>query len=200
MVTAWIGAHFAGAPIPPSTTADHPSSDDTRQEIERERAARQKAEAEAQRLRDDAEARRKADEAERERQAKIKAEQDAEEERKAKVAVVEPPVAPKAPPVPSKVPKPTMADAQRLMQSISSDKGKLQTYCELIKVIQQIDDTPPDDKTQQDLQRQLDALEDKLGPDWRKLNDGAQQIDENSPEGKEIFAAFGKFQLSTCHY
>jgi hypothetical protein len=88
-VMALIGAHFAGAPLLSlSTTADHSSSDNARKEIEGERAARLKAEAEAQKLRDEAEARRRADEAERERQTKIKAEQDVAP----KIAAVAPPV------------------------------------------------------------------------------------------------------------
>jgi formylglycine-generating enzyme required for sulfatase activity len=60
IVIAWVGAHFAGAPVPwpfgPFVATYNTA-------VDLERQARLKAEAEAQRLRDEADARRKADEA-----------------------------------------------------------------------------------------------------------------------------------------
>jgi hypothetical protein len=90
------------------------------------------------------------------------------------------------------VPKPTKADAQKVVQSIGSDKAKLQSYCDLGKLNQQMAaaDEKKDTKTLQDLGPKADALADKLGPDYNKLMDGLDQVDENSADGKEIAAAF----------
>ncbi|MBO0757523.1 MAG: hypothetical protein J2P54_16860, partial [Bradyrhizobiaceae bacterium] len=93
---------------------------------------------------------------------------------------------------PANVPKPTKADAQKVVQSIGGDKAKLQTYCDLGKLNQQMAaaDEKKDTKTLQDLGPKADALAEKLGPDYNKLMDGLDQIDENSADGKDIAAAF----------
>ena len=87
---------------------------------------------------------------------------------------------------------PTKADAHKVVQSINSDKGKLQTYCDISKLSQQMvaADERKDTKALQVLGPKLGALADKLGSDYVKLMDGLDQVDENSPEGKEIAAAF----------
>jgi hypothetical protein len=38
----------------------------------------------------------------------------------------------------AKAPKPTMADVQKLVQTISSDKAKVQAYCDMGKVLAQM--------------------------------------------------------------
>jgi hypothetical protein len=93
---------------------------------------------------------------------------------------------------PANVPKPTKADAQKVVQQIGGDKGKLQTYCDLGKLNQQMAaaDEKKDTKTLQNLGPKADALAEKLGPDYNKLMDGLEQVDENSQEGKDIAAAF----------
>ena len=93
------------------------------------------------------------------------------------------------PPAP---PPPTLADVQKLVQTIGSDKGKLQVYCQLAKLNDQIAaaDQKKDTKTMQTLSEQADALEQKMGPDYAKIMDGLYQVDENSALGKQIAAAF----------
>jgi hypothetical protein len=39
----------------------------------------------------------------------------------------------------AKAPRPTMADVQKLVQTISSDKAKVQAYCDMGKVLAQMD-------------------------------------------------------------
>jgi hypothetical protein len=99
----------------------------------------------------------------------------------------------------AKAPKPTTADAQKVVQTISGDKTKLQTYCDLGKLNQQMAqaEQKKDTKTLQDLGKQADSLVNKLGPDYAKLMDGLDQVDENSAEGKEIATAFDKLD-SQC--
>jgi hypothetical protein len=92
----------------------------------------------------------------------------------------------------SKAPKPTKADVQKVVQTISGDKAKMQTYCDLAKLNQQMAaaDEKKDTKALQDLGPKADTLMEKLGPDYAKLMDGLDQVDENSAEGKDFAAAF----------
>jgi hypothetical protein len=89
-------------------------------------------------------------------------------------------------------PKPTLADVQKIVQMINADKAKLQTYCDLAKLNDQIAaaDQRKDTKTVAALGKQVDSLEQKMGPDYAKVMDGLYQVDENSALGKQIAAAF----------
>jgi hypothetical protein len=92
----------------------------------------------------------------------------------------------------TKPPKPTKADVQKVLQAIGSDKAKMQNYCDLTKLNQQMADADEkkDTKTLQDLGPKADALMDKLGPEYANMMDGLDQVDENSAEGKDIAASF----------
>ena len=92
----------------------------------------------------------------------------------------------------AKVPKPTMADVQKVVQTISGDKTKMQTYCDLAKLNQQIVQAgeTKDAGMLQTLGQKLDDLTQKLGPDYIKLIDGLEQVDEDSNEGKDVSASF----------
>jgi hypothetical protein len=89
---------------------------------------------------------------------------------------------------PPKVPKPTKADAQKVVQIIASDKVKLQTYCDSKKIYDQMGAAyqKNDTKAADALNKQADALVVKLGPEYSKLMDGLEQVDPNSSEGKEF--------------
>jgi hypothetical protein len=91
---------------------------------------------------------------------------------------------------PSKVPKPTKADVQKVAQIIWSDKAKLQTYCESKKLYDQMAAAykKNDGKTADALNKQADALASKLGPEYSKMMDGLEQADPNSSEGKEFMS------------
>jgi hypothetical protein len=89
-------------------------------------------------------------------------------------------------------PKPTMADVKKVVQEISGDKNKLQAYCAMGALNEQMAqaDAKKDNKTLEALSRKLDALAQTLGPDYIAMMEGLDQVDENSPEGKAISAAF----------
>jgi hypothetical protein len=89
---------------------------------------------------------------------------------------------------PSNAPKPTKADAQKVVQIITSDKAKTQTYCDLNKLFDQMQtaDQKNDSKTVESLGKQADVLAAKLGPEYNKMMDGMDQVDSNSSEGKEL--------------
>jgi hypothetical protein len=97
------------------------------------------------------------------------------------------------PPAGSKdAPKPTKADVQKVVSGIGGDKNKVQAYCDLSKLNQQMAEAEDkkDTKTLQTLGPKADALMEKLGPDYAKLMDGLDQVDENSPEGKDFSTIF----------
>jgi hypothetical protein len=93
---------------------------------------------------------------------------------------------------PANAPKPTKADVQRVIQTIGGDKAKMQMYCDLAKLNQQMAqaDEKKDTKTPQTLGQKADDLTQKLGPDFIKLMDGLEHVDDNSGEGRDIAASF----------
>jgi hypothetical protein len=88
----------------------------------------------------------------------------------------------------SNVPKPTKADVQKVVQTITGDKEKAQVYCDLSKTYDQMQDPKLDSKTLEALDKRADALVDKLGPEYSKMADGMDQVDLTSSEGKEFLS------------
>jgi hypothetical protein len=89
-----------------------------------------------------------------------------------------------------KIPKPTKADAQNVIQIVTTDKVKTQAYCDLTKLYDQLQaaEQKNDTKTVETLGKQADALIDKLGPEYSKLIDGLEQVDPKSSEAKEFMS------------
>jgi hypothetical protein len=90
-------------------------------------------------------------------------------------------------------PKPTEAQVQKVVATISADKTKMDSYCKLAKLQQQMStlDEKKDAKKMQALAQQADGEAQKLGPDFEKMMDGLEQVDENSAEGKKFAAILG---------
>jgi len=87
------------------------------------------------------------------------------------------------------VPKPTKADAQNVVQIITSDKVKTQAYCDLTELDGQVKAVQQNDtKTVETLTKQAEALIDKLGPEYFKLMDGLEQVDPRSSEAREFMS------------
>jgi hypothetical protein len=91
-----------------------------------------------------------------------------------------------------KAPKPTVADAQKLVQMISGDKAKLQAYCDMGKLQEQMEkaDQKNDTKALEALGTQADTLAQKIGPEYTKVMDGLEEVDPNSAEGKQYTTVF----------
>ena len=86
-------------------------------------------------------------------------------------------------------PKPTTADAQNVVQIITSDKVKTQAYCDLNKLYDQLKAVQQNDtKTVETLTNEASALIYKLGPEYLKLMDGLEQVDRKSSEAKEFMS------------
>ena len=87
-------------------------------------------------------------------------------------------------------PKPTKADAQKVVQIITGDKVKAQAYCDLnelegqVKVAEQKNDT----RTLEALSKQAETLVEKLGPEYYQLMDGLEEVDPKSSEAKEFMS------------
>jgi hypothetical protein len=91
-------------------------------------------------------------------------------------------------------PKPTKADAQKVVALIKGDKAKTQAFCQLGALNGQMDeaDQKKDEKKLDALGRQADALAQKIGPEYVNMMDGLEQVDENSPAGKDITATLSQ--------
>jgi hypothetical protein len=93
---------------------------------------------------------------------------------------------------PPNVPKTTKADVEKVVQTVSADKAKVQAYCEIGKLNEQMAaaDQKKDEKTLDALGKQADALAEKIGPEYINLMEGLSQVDENSPLGKQLETLF----------
>jgi hypothetical protein len=91
---------------------------------------------------------------------------------------------------PPSVQKPTKADAQNVVQIITSDKVKMQAYCDLGELFDQIQVAKKknDSDTIQALGKQLLPLVDKLGPEYVTVIKGMDQVDLTSSEGEELLS------------
>jgi hypothetical protein len=89
-------------------------------------------------------------------------------------------------------PRPTLADAQRVVQTISNDKGKLQSYCELGKLEDEMAkaEEANDTKAVEALFAKSDALAQQIGPEYLAIVDGLEEVDPNSAEGQKFAAVF----------
>jgi hypothetical protein len=88
--------------------------------------------------------------------------------------------------------KPTIEDAQKLVETISGDKDKLKVYCEIAKLHEQLDkaEEKGDAKEFEALADKLDGLEQQMGPDYIRVTDGLGEVDPNSAEGQKFSAVF----------
>lgn len=86
--------------------------------------------------------------------------------------------------------KVTKADAQKIVAIISGDKAKAQTYCDMAKLGDQIEqaDQKKDSKKAEELGKKMDDMSAKLGPEYIALMDGLQNMNPDSKDGKDIAA------------
>ncbi|MGB9326518.1 MAG: hypothetical protein WCB47_11715 [Pseudolabrys sp.] len=88
--------------------------------------------------------------------------------------------------------KVTAADVQKVVTLISGDKAKTQSYCDIGKLNEQIEEAndKKDIKKTEELSQQIDALGKKLGPEYAALMDELQEVDPESEDGKKIGLMF----------
>jgi hypothetical protein len=104
------------------------------------------------------------------------------------------------PPKPSKpakaapaAPVSKVAAAQRVVKTISGDKTKTETYCDIGKLGDQIEkaEQKNDMKKIDELNKKMDELATKLGPEYVALMGQLEDIDPSSKEGQDISLALG---------
>jgi hypothetical protein len=84
------------------------------------------------------------------------------------------------------VPKPTIADVQKVIQTISGDKIKLRAYCDIGKLQDQIRSAQEKNDT-----KTLDSLDAKIGSlEQQIVIEGLAEVDPNSAEGRKFAAVF----------
>jgi hypothetical protein len=90
------------------------------------------------------------------------------------------------------------ADAENVVEIVSSDKHKLQTYCEFAELSDQIGEANEDGDTKkaQELSQKINELGTKLGPEFVALADALKNTDPNSQVGPEIGLIFNKLDAS----
>ena len=99
------------------------------------------------------------------------------------------------PPKPSKpapaAPVTTAAAAQKVVKTISGDKAKTQTYCDIGKLGSQIEDAEQkqDMNKIDELNKKMGEMATKLGPEYVALITRLEDIDPNSKEALEIGSA-----------
>ena len=89
------------------------------------------------------------------------------------------------------------ADAENMVNVIRGDKLKIQTYCEISELDDQIDDAKlnQDTKKAMELSEQEDELKKKLGPEFSTLANNLKDVDPNSQDRREIGSIIDKLDL-----
>ena len=89
---------------------------------------------------------------------------------------------------PKAAPKPTKADAERVVKMIGGDKAKTALYCQISDLGDQIGQAVEknDDKKADELADKADQLGAKIGPEYIALMDGMQELDPKSKDGEDI--------------
>jgi hypothetical protein len=81
----------------------------------------------------------------------------------------------------------TNEDAQIVIQAISSDKEKVQAYCDMVKLQRHMEPTAPSAQSQgqntADEQDHTNELEQKLGPEFGAMMDEYKDINLSSEQG-----------------
>jgi hypothetical protein len=80
------------------------------------------------------------------------------------------------------------ADARKVVGVIGGDKAKIQTYCQITDLSEQLDraDQEKDRKKVKALSQKIEELKKNLGPEFIALFAGLGDVDPDSPDGQEI--------------
>ena len=82
----------------------------------------------------------------------------------------------------------TNEDAQQLVDTISGDQDKTQTYCDIVKLGDQIEQADQRGASTDELNQQMGKLDEKLGPEWSALMTAYRDVDLNTRVGLETAA------------
>ena len=98
-------------------------------------------------------------------------------------------------------PSPSVTAARIVADTISSDPAKIETYCAIGKLSDQIEDAneKKDSKTAYELTQNMKDLEERLGPEYVHFMNGLQNIDPESDDGVEIEATLRALNRSCAN-
>ena len=80
------------------------------------------------------------------------------------------------------------ADAENVVKLIGGDKAKIQTYCQIEDLTEQLDQAVQEKDSQKAkaLVKKIAELNKKMGPEFAALVDIEKHVDLDSPDGQEI--------------
>jgi|SoiMethySBSTD1v2_1073268.scaffolds.fasta_scaffold215741_2 flagellar motility protein MotE (MotC chaperone) len=96
------------------------------------------------------------------------------------------------------VPRVSKDDAHKVATIISGDKAKTQTYCDIQKLAEQMEQAyeKKNLKLVDELSDKIETLEKTLGPEYAALVDGLEHLDlENDKLGAEIMLEFAALNM-----
>jgi hypothetical protein len=79
----------------------------------------------------------------------------------------------------------TNEDAQQLVDTISGDQDKTQTYCDIAKLRDQIAQADQRGASTDELNQQMGNLDEKLGPEWSAFVTAYRDVELNTRAGLE---------------
>ena len=82
----------------------------------------------------------------------------------------------------------TNADTQEVIETIRGDEAKTQAYCDSIKLGDQIELADQKGENTEELNRKMDQLAAKLGPEYGALMEDYRDIDPSTRAGQEAGA------------
>ena len=84
---------------------------------------------------------------------------------------------------------PLVEAAVKVFQGVGADPAKLKTFCEMMKIEEQM--SGKDDAA---LEAQFEKLLEQLGPEFKVAWAAMEAIDENSPDGKVLGVALDQLE------
>ena len=93
------------------------------------------------------------------------------------------------------------ADAQQVVNIIRGDKAKIETYCQVVDLGDQLGraDQEQDSKESEALSQKIIELEKKLGPEFIALVESLGKANLTPKDGQEIVSMFDKLDDSCPH-
>jgi hypothetical protein len=93
------------------------------------------------------------------------------------------------------------ADMQNVVKIISGDKTKIQTYCQIDELSDQVTQAAQkkDNKKVEELSRKMEELEGSLGPEYVALAKELEDVDPSSQDGQEINSAIDALDRLCAH-
>ena len=93
-------------------------------------------------------------------------------------------------------PKPTLTDVRHLADEIAGDKSKLESYCSLGKLHDEMQQAVENNDLHaiDALTERINTLEQTLGPEYDRVIDGLDQIDLNTAKGQHLADVFKSLQ------